>query len=161
MNILLKSSSETFPKIPTFGNQINTLKTKDPSVLSHALVLSLFLSSTPMPSPTSFFPQGSTLEQPPPFPFFPQACYLCFLSLTSKGPFFLPLLLVSRVHAASLAHFYLCDSLHQFLMLRVLGFELFLSLTQEPRSNTLTLLLTVLPKQFSKLQSTLLSMCSK
>ena len=52
MNILLRSSPETSPKIPTFRKQIKTLQTKTQGVLTHSL-LSLFLSPSLHLPPTS------------------------------------------------------------------------------------------------------------
>ena len=65
MNILLRFSPETSPKIPTFRKQVRTLKMKDPVQHSRSLSLS------PHP-PRAFLP-----------PFLPQVLSPKFL-----GPFF-------------------------------------------------------------------------
>ena len=110
MNSLLRSSPETSAhKIPAFGKQIKSLKTKDP-------VPSLSPAHPCLP------------------PFFPQGTYLCFLSPKFQGRFFylcnlFPESTQSSWLTSSTAHFfYLCDFLNKpSLIFKFLALHSFLA----------------------------------
>ena len=84
MNILLRFSPETSPKIPTFGTQIKTLKQRTQGTLALSVVHTRAF-------PHSLLSLGGSLslECPVPFPpSFLQVGFLAFLSPKPQVPLF-------------------------------------------------------------------------